>query len=227
MQFPLRHLSIRVPWHDQGWTGTVCHKPMLNSACLCLKNIGAKKKEEAEEAIKGQTIESLEERQDPPCVMERATFMAPFAFTKHHSHPYSTTSPNTHAHFAPSPLRFPAYSAPGVRFRWMQRDLVWGKQDERWPIRGLKKDYPLEHVVQSREPELPFNSAWMQDAENHKELLNCFWNHVREKWKGLLHIHHRVHPEHFFACFGPGSKAAAGEAFDAVFRFFCEGFRRI
>jgi hypothetical protein len=24
---PLRHISIRVPWHDDGWRGTVCTKP--------------------------------------------------------------------------------------------------------------------------------------------------------------------------------------------------------
>jgi hypothetical protein len=67
MNFPLRHLSIRVPWHDQAWNGTVCKGPTRNSACLRLKNIGAKKQEEAEEAIKGRKIESLES-QYPPCV---------------------------------------------------------------------------------------------------------------------------------------------------------------
>jgi hypothetical protein len=179
MNYPHRHLSIRVPWHDQAWIGTVCNQPTLNSACLCLKNIGAKKNEEAEEKIKGRSLEGLPEEQYPPCVMDRATFMAPFAFTKHHSHPYSKTSPETHGHFAPTPLRFPAYSAPGVPFRWMQRDMVWGKQDERWPIRGLKEDNPLENVTPSREPKLEFKTAWMQDAENHTELLNCFWNHLR------------------------------------------------
>jgi hypothetical protein len=22
---PIEHISIRVPWHDGGWNGTVCH----------------------------------------------------------------------------------------------------------------------------------------------------------------------------------------------------------
>ena len=38
---PLRHLSIRVPWHDAGWAGTVCNDPTANTACLVLKRIGA------------------------------------------------------------------------------------------------------------------------------------------------------------------------------------------
>ncbi|MCP5557686.1 MAG: AAA family ATPase [Verrucomicrobiaceae bacterium] len=181
MNFPHRHLSIRVPWHDHAWIGTVCNKPTLNSACLCLKNIGEKKREADEETVRGQSVESLDEAQYPPCVMERATFMAPFAFTKHHSHPYTQSSPKTHSHFVPTPLRFPAYSAPGVPFRWMQREMVWGKKDEKWPIRGLKEDFPLEGVTESREPDLGFKTAWMQDAQNHTELLNCFWNHIREE----------------------------------------------
>ena len=47
MKSPLRHISMRVPWQDKAWTGTVCDKPSMNSACLCLENIGAKKNEEA------------------------------------------------------------------------------------------------------------------------------------------------------------------------------------
>jgi hypothetical protein len=185
MNSPLRHISIRVPWHDKAWTGTVCDAPTRNSACLCLKNIGAKKREEAEEAIKGQSIESLEETQYPPCVTERATFMSPFSFTRHHRHPYSLTSPDTHGHFKETPLRYPAYSAGALPFRWMQKDLVWGKEDERWPIRGLKEDFPLEEILESREPKLPWEKdrrgSWMQDAENHRELLDCFWGHIREE----------------------------------------------
>jgi hypothetical protein len=27
---PLRHISIRVPWHDSAWNGTICRDPKLN-----------------------------------------------------------------------------------------------------------------------------------------------------------------------------------------------------
>ena len=36
MNYPLRHISIRVPWHDTGWDGRVCAAPLLNGACLKL-----------------------------------------------------------------------------------------------------------------------------------------------------------------------------------------------
>ncbi len=31
------HLSIRVPWHDARWAGTICTTPILNGACAKLK----------------------------------------------------------------------------------------------------------------------------------------------------------------------------------------------
>lgn len=39
MDYPLRHISIRVPWHDTGWDGRVCAAPRLKGACLKLKRI--------------------------------------------------------------------------------------------------------------------------------------------------------------------------------------------
>ena len=45
--FPTRHLSVRVPWHDAGWNGTVCQDPTHNVACLKLKSIADKKDDDA------------------------------------------------------------------------------------------------------------------------------------------------------------------------------------
>ena len=25
LPYPIRHISIRVPWHDNGWNGSVCN----------------------------------------------------------------------------------------------------------------------------------------------------------------------------------------------------------
>ncbi len=50
LKAPLRHISIRVPWHDARWNGTVCCGPKLNTACLKLVNIAENKIDEAGEA---------------------------------------------------------------------------------------------------------------------------------------------------------------------------------
>ena len=41
--YPTKHISIRVPWTDSGWDGSVCYAPDLNSSCLILDQIAPKK----------------------------------------------------------------------------------------------------------------------------------------------------------------------------------------
>ena len=175
--FPLKHVSIRVPWHDSGWNGTICSSPSRNSSCLKLVNIAESKNDEAEERNAGRSIKDLSQSEYPPCVMERATFMADFSFSRSHSHPYSKLDNETHRHFRPTPLYHPAYSAAGLPFRWMNKKFVFG--DPKNGQHGFIKNFPLEHVNEQHEPVLDFNSAWLQDHRNHDALLECFWNHIR------------------------------------------------
>ena len=44
--FLTRHISIRVPWHDDEWKGIICRHPRDNSACIRLKNCKDGKAEE-------------------------------------------------------------------------------------------------------------------------------------------------------------------------------------
>jgi hypothetical protein len=163
----LRHISIRVPWHDTGWEGKVCDAPKLNGACLKLKNIALSKDENAEAAIAGKSIEHLDQKDWPPCISERATFMAPFDFYKSATHPYVATSPKTHGHFQPTPLRHPAYSAPAIPFRWMRSD----EAERHYREHGMVFEPELE-------PELEFETGWLQDHENQKAALDCFYQQV-------------------------------------------------
>ena len=68
------------------------------------------KDEEAEEQIHGKSIIELLEKNVrlPPCVKERSTFMADFEFSRLIEHPYAKSNPDTHGHFRPTPLRYPA-----------------------------------------------------------------------------------------------------------------------
>lgn len=181
--FPLQHVSIRVPWHDNGWTGTVCRCPSLNTACLKLKNIADDKSDDEEESLAGRSLREFQDKsQYPPCVKERGTFMADFAFERLHSHPYSKPGSATHAHFAPTALKHPAYSAAGLPFRWMMKPVVFGGENEAGP--PLVDLYPpLENldrrVEQQIADQLQFDPHWFQDHENHRVLLDCFWNHVK------------------------------------------------
>lgn len=175
--YPLRHISVRVPWHDNGWNGSVCNAPKLNTACLKLKNISDSKDEQAEETVKGSSFRDLIARDVPPCVDERATFMADFDFVQRKQHPYVERNSQTHSHFRPTPLRHPPYAAAALPFRWMMRSEVFG--DPKKGRAGFVDRFPLDEVNVDLEPDLSFDTNWLQDHRNHRALLDCFWRHVR------------------------------------------------
>jgi len=165
--YPLRHISIRVPWHDTAWDGRVCAQPHLNDSCLRLKRIGQSRDDAAEQAVASQSINDLAENQWPCCVDERVSFMAPFEFTKMKNHPYNRGEDCAHAHFVPTPLRHPKYSAAAIPFAWMLADAM----------PGLGEEYAID-VQPEREPDLGFPTQWIQDYRNHTALLDCFRAHI-------------------------------------------------
>ena len=164
----LRHLSVRVPWHDTGWDGRVCANPRLNDSCLKLKRIGQNRNDAAEEAVAGRSLKELPMEQWPCCVPERVGFMAPFEYVRTANHPYNRGPDCAHGHFAPTPLRHPPYSAAAVPFSWMLVDEM-GK---------LGEEYSLD-VQAEREPDLGFANNWIQEHQNQKALLDCFTDHLQ------------------------------------------------
>ncbi len=166
---PLRHISIRVPWHDNGWVGSVCSNPKANAACLALRQIRENKDDDRETALAGQSIESMQQKQWPACIGERATFMAPFEFGRVVEHPYASFS-DLHAHITPVTFRQPPYSAAVIPFRWMSRS----------DAPDLAHRYDID-VDLEREPTdgwLAHNS-WVQDHSNQKALLDAFFSAIK------------------------------------------------
>lgn len=170
IECPLRHVSIRVPWHDSEWKGVVCSAPHLNGACAKLKRIADKKKEDQERLIAGKSLNELPREQWPCCVEERSTFMAGFEIEVLKRHALADINPDRYGHFKPTPQRFPPYSAGVVPFQWMLRRNMHVYRDQ----------YDLD-VDENREPELGYESNWVHEARNQEELLECFAAHLREE----------------------------------------------
>ena len=171
MSRAVRHISIRVPWHDTGWDGRVCSAPRLNGACLKLNRIASSRQDEREEEWRGRRFTEMAEKDWPPCIVERMPFMAPFEYTRQVNHPYRTRGHSRlHEHYRDTPLRFPAYSAGAVPFHWVLR--------ENMP--QLAVEHNLD-VHDEREPDLGFPAAatWVQNVDNQKALLDCFREHIR------------------------------------------------
>lgn len=171
-QLPTAHLSVRVPWHDGEWTGTICRSPHDNDSCLALERISAERDDAFEARSAGASLEKLGGKL-PPCFIERGAFMAPFDMPRTAVHPYTATS-KQHAHFAPTTVAHPAYAAPCVPFRWLMREVAEGTAD----TSGLAETYGLGFRSE-REPDLGFKTTWVQDHANQRVLLDTFFSAVR------------------------------------------------
>ena len=171
LSFPIHHISVRVPWHDNGWRGSVCDDPANNSACLKLPRIAENKDETAEARVAGSHFRDLQPQQIPPCLVERVAFMSPHGLLRNHVHPYVRRNPDSHGHFKPTPLNYRPYTAPALPFRWMSKDAY----------AELREHSLLDEVDEGLEPDLGFRSAWWQDYRNQTTLLDSFWRHVKEE----------------------------------------------
>jgi len=67
----MKHISIRLPWHDRGWDGCVCNNPSKNSYCKGFNSVNSErirkdKDNKKEEKIKGQPYDDSW-NYHPPC----------------------------------------------------------------------------------------------------------------------------------------------------------------
>ena len=166
-RLPRHHITIRVPWHDGGWAGTVCSRPLNNTSCLVLGRIGDGRRDDVEVRCAGREFNELAEEDMPPCVKERGSFMAPFDIRRTMNHPYAGTA-QTHGHFALTPFVQPAYTAACVPFRWMLREKAEALTDQ------MQLGYAPD-----AEPDLGFPTPWVQAKGNQLALLDTFFSAVR------------------------------------------------
>jgi len=82
-----------------------------------LPRISESKDDAAEEHIAGQSFSDLSPNQLPPCLSERANFMAPFPITLSKRHPYVNRNSESHGHFLPTPFTMRSYSAACLPYR--------------------------------------------------------------------------------------------------------------
>ena len=181
-RLPLHHVTIRVPWHDGGWTGGVCSHPLDNTSCLILPRIGAGRRDEVETRCAGRRLNEVDPDDLPPCIGERVSFMAPFELTRAMTHPYAEYYPETHGHFAPTRFVHPAYSSACVPFRWMLRERVEG--NARDGDIGIAERLKIGWVP-DREPDIrnhqgkQVETNWVQERENQLVLLDTFFGALR------------------------------------------------
>ena len=170
-----KHLSIRVPWHDNAWNGTICKNAKNNDACLALKNCAENRNDEIEKELAGKRIcEIKDETKLPPCISESAMFMADFDFTKNLKHPYAKGYNDYYKHLQPTPVIFPKYSATAIPFRWGMPE----NAEEFAEQYDLDYDSNREPYKKTNDESLRFTTNWVQDYYNQKSVFNCFFEHI-------------------------------------------------
>jgi hypothetical protein len=169
---PIEHISIRVPWHDAGWNGRVCHDPLGNGTCVLLANIGHRRKDAHEQRVAGRAIDELPLADAPPCVAERGTFMSPRPIQLERVHPFVGKN-EAYRHFLPTRQVVPAYSAQAVPFRWMSRQGAEEVSRER----QLDLRPELEAIVDALTGWK--NTTWMMHGENQRTILDAFFETVQ------------------------------------------------
>ncbi|MGA5305858.1 AAA family ATPase [Nucisporomicrobium flavum] len=166
----VQHLSVRVPWHDRGWDGTVCRDPLANSACILLENIGAKRDDAFEEAHREWEIQDLNANSQPPCVAERATFLSARDHAMRRTHPYAWTSALKGLAEATVPV--PAYSVHAIPFYWLHRANaaeVRAVED----VPGYRDDLEDDAIAA-----VGFEPPWVLHGLNQKALIEAFFRDV-------------------------------------------------
>lgn len=164
------HLSVRVPWHDAGWTGSVCHDPVGNASCVLLKNIGENRDDEYESTHAGKALELVNPNRIP-CVSERGSFMSPHSYRLEKEHPYRH-SPALKGRIQPTPLTVPAYGVQATPYFWLHRSNV------SQVLRTVDVDY-REDLEEFVDETLRFKPQWVIHGENQQALMARFFNEVR------------------------------------------------
>lgn len=163
----IRHLSVRVPWHDTAWNGKTCKNPDKNIYCNILKNIGEKRRN----GSKCQKLNINDESTYPPCIKENVSILKSMdiPITIEYQYSFSKEIGN---HFEKTKINFEKYSSSVIPFRWMMRNKT-GQYNFN-DIKGL--DTNKEDVLKGKEKYL--NTSWWQCKDNQKILIDTFYNYI-------------------------------------------------
>lgn len=158
----MKHLSIRVAWHDNQWNGTNCKNPNLNGYCTQLPRIYEEKKDNE---IPNRAWWNLSPIDLPPCKAEGGAFMNSREYKRSFQHPYKNYTKANHLHLERTEFLVPPYSVFSVPFRWMlnsnQKEI-----DNEFP------DLPANNVP------VNFKTAWVYDEKRQHAILDLFFTPV-------------------------------------------------
>ena len=161
----MKHISIRVPWHDNKWNGLVCNCPSNNPFCLMLKNIFDAKNNEKEELVASKEWNKLSVDELPACKGENGGFMSERPYKRKFVHVYQYSSSEIpQKKLIPRVIDIPEYSFMGVPFRYLSRD----------NSEFLNERYP--HFAEDEDA--PFPTGWVFGRQRQYDILSWYKSNI-------------------------------------------------
>lgn len=163
----MKHISIRVPWHDHKWDGRVCQHPSDNPFCRTLPRIAEIKNDVVEDqSANEEWCKLCVTNSLPACKGENGAFMNPKGYTRLFTHVYAKNRNLPHKDLLPTTVEVAPYSFMGVPFRYMSNDNQ-GELNRRCP-----------HFA--NDIEAPFNTSWVFGAKRQYDILNWFSSEISQ-----------------------------------------------
>ncbi len=167
-----KHISIRVPWHDNGWDGSVCRHPEHNQACRVLKAIAEDKDDVAEYDCAGQPF-CAQNGYIPPCLREGGAFMSNKAIdtlpVKHpYNHPEKRKPHERYNHIESTKYRLEPFTFTAKPFAWTLRENANRVVNEKRFNTGYN-DF-IEVTVGK--------GSWVSHGTNQKRIFDYFYRDV-------------------------------------------------
>lgn len=108
----MRHLTLRVAWHDRAWDGSVCDHPSNNAFCVAPDRVREERNLSYKDGIAGQPWAALTGNNLPPCRAEASAFMNAREWMRIIQHPCQENrkAEATHGRLRPTPVKVPPYS---------------------------------------------------------------------------------------------------------------------
>lgn len=160
----MKHISIRVPWHDNKWNGTICNCPNNNPFCMMLHNISERRDVDKEQSLSNKSFSVLENDNLPACVTENGGFMNDKPYKRIFKHTYAWNKNNPHSKLLPTEVGLNPYSIFGIPFRYLNAN----SQED------LNKKYPNlpEDEIAS------FKTDWVYGRERQYAILRTFASNI-------------------------------------------------
>lgn len=183
----VQHISIRVPWTDNGFIGRVCDCPLKNYACHRLKAIASNPsllcQNPGIEAKDFCDLDNKDKRFSLPCITEGRAFMSDKEITLECSHNYAKYGYYSHRDFISSVQYIPPYTLVARPFRWLMR----GKDQARSSgnlLRELNNIPDIDDQIASllirneNGTGEPVGKAWVQNPKTQEQIFTKFFEDV-------------------------------------------------